>query len=425
MSSGLNLGTARTLLPSACFEAGKAASAALAAPYVNAATAWILSMGKWVGTRQRAAFTVNDNQVTLPREMLAMMGASIQGTGDRSRCKTPYPIANLWYQWLPGGPGLVVDSPHDVFAFTDQGDGFVTFRDLPSAGRVRVKTTVANESGIFSVRGYSGGNRVFTGTLGRAGSLLATGTLSPNVSGVWTTSTSSNGQPLYVFVDSNPSIYLLGWNSSHWTIDSVDDSSTYWTGPATAANPVGTYSPTTPATGTLTISVGYSYGEGEDLILPNSVSDVTSATTFDAGNSLYAIVKPTTIGVLTFYHVAEDGTETLIGRYEPGETIPNYRRYFVPQRTGDDGNVIALCKRKFVPVAVDNDQIIPGNLTALELAMMAVNYRRNAEMARARDYIAMAIDELNSSMEEFESVQSLGSVQVDQFVGMGSGFNIL
>lgn len=337
MSSGLTLGQARTLLPTSALSAQRAATAATAAPYINAATSWLLSHGKWRGTIAPAVFQVTDNsQVTLPRGMLAILGAVMQGTGDRFRQQWAYPVMNEWYQWLPGGPGLVTDAPRDTSGFESQGDGFVLFRDLPSTGQIVVSNATTETAGTINIRGFdSTGAKVYTGT-------------------------------------------------------------------------------------------GGARVEGENVAQPTTANtSVTTATTWNAGNSLYGVVKPTTNGIINFYHLAANSTQTLIGSYDPGEQIPCYRRYYVPQRCAENGQVVAICKRRHVDVAVDNDEVIPGNLSALEMALMAVDFRRKAEDGRAGTYIQMAIDELNSEVLEFNAAQSYGTQQIDLMQGFGSVPNLV
>lgn len=337
MSSGLTLGFARANLPTSALAAQKAATAATAALEINAATAWLLSHGKWVGTKAEAVFPVYDeSQVTLPRGMLAILAGALRRDGSHCHCKVP--VMNEWYSWLPGGPGLVSNAPCDVSGLISQGDGFVTFRNLPSAGTIKIYSSNIEETeGTINIRGYSSGEKVFTNT-GEAGTRI----------------------------------------------------------------------------------------EGEDVEQPTSANtSVSTTTTFDAGNSLYGIVKPMTNGEIRFFHVAADSTETLIGRYEPGEQIPNYRRYWVPARWITDAQVVALCKRKHVNVAVDNDPIIPGNLNALEMALMAKNFQRKSEMDRASQYIGMAIDELNSELEQFNAPQSNSVMQIDPFCSMSDVPNLV
>lgn len=337
MSSGLTLGQARALLPTAALPAVIAASASSSALYINAATSWLMSHGKWRDCKTIAVFVVTDNvQITLPRGMLSLLGVCIQGTGDNFQQFSKVQVTNEWYSWLPGGPGLSTNPPWSTSGMVAQGDGYVIFRDLPSAGTIKVYNTTTESVGSINIRGVDSiGNKVYTG-------------------------------------------------------------------------------------------VGVARIEGENVAMPTTANtSTTTATTWGAGNSLYAIVKPTTNGVINFYQVSADLTETLIGSYEPGEQNPCYHRYLVPQRPNNNGQVVALVQRRHVDVLVDNDQIIPGNLQALEMALMAVNMRRKADMALAQQYIAMAIDELNSELLQFEPEQSYGTLQTDLSVCMGTVPNLI
>lgn len=336
MSSGLTVQQARTILPPAALPAVYSGSASTAAPYINAATSWLLSHGKWRGSVAAAVFQVTDNvQVTLPRGMLSILGGAIQGTGDQFRQQYPWPVMNEWYQWIQGGPGLSTNPPFNTHGFEAQGDGFVIYRDLPSAGTIKIYNTTTESAGTVNIRGLSNGQKVFTAT----------------------------GQ-------------------------------------------------------------GSAWIEGENVALPTAPSTSTQTiTTWDAGNSLYGITKPSTNGIINFNQVGT--TETQIGSYEPGEQVPCYRRYLVPKRCNDSGQLVAICKRRHVDVVVDNDEIVPGNLTALEIALMAVSFRRRAETERAEQYIKMAIDELNSELEQFEAEQGYGTMQIDPSIGMGSVPNLV
>lgn len=172
--------------------------------------------------------------------------------------------------------------------------------------------------------------------------------------------------------------------------------------------------------------VGASRVEGENVAQPTTAStSVTTSTTWNEGNSVYAIVKPTTNGILKFYHVATDATETLIGSYEPGETNPNYRRYLVPRSciSNDTRQVVGRCKRNQVDVVVDNDQIIPGNLQALEMALMAVQFRRKADIQLAGTYIQLAIDQLNQEVEEFNAEQSWPTLQIQPVLAFSNALD--
>lgn len=198
------------------------------------------------------------------------------------------------------------------------------------------------------------------------------------------------------------------------------------------------YNVTTESAGTINIrgydstgakvytGVGAARIEGENVAQPTTAAtSVTTSTTWGSGNSVYAIIKPTTNGILKFYHVAADLTETLIGSYEPGETNPNYRRYLVPRYciSNDNRQVVGRCKRNQVDVVVDNDQIIPGNLQALEMALMALYFRRKADIQLATQYLSMAVDQLNQEVEEFNAEQSWPTLQIQPVLAMSNAWD--
>lgn len=332
----LTLGSARSQLDQSCVPAGTLASATLSAKYINFATKSIINSGKWVGLEERVALTVYDNRISLPRKYVSAEAASIQGEGDNFRCAWSYPIVNQWFEFIAGGPGLNTNPPYDTPQFQDLGSSFVVFRPLPSAGTLKITTSATETASPFLIRGFSGGQKVYSGT----------------------------------------------------------------------------------GTGRI---------EGVTLTVPVTINtSVATTQEFDAGDSLYSIVKPTTNGVLTFTHVATvGGTETVVGRYEPGETLPAYRSYRVPLRCNNSGQVVALCKVQQVDVVVDNDEIYPGNINALEDALRALAYRRNAEDDRAETALARSIRELNNELGETNSVQSWGSIQIDPSVGFGNVPNLV
>lgn len=336
MSSGLTLGQARAQLPTAALSAVNAATAALAAAQINPAIAWVISSGLWRGTVQHAAFEIQDDKyITLPRGMLTVQAAVMQGTGDDFRSWASYPVANEWFQWVPGGPGFNSNPPCSTPVFESIGDGFVFFMELPTTGQLKFTNTTTESAGTVNIRGFdSSGDKVFTGT-------------------------------------------------------------------------------------------GAARVEGENIAMPTTAStSTTTNTTWNEGNSVYGIVKPTTNGILNVYCV-NGATETLIASYEPGETTPNYRRYLVPKSCIEDAQVVVRAKIAQVPVVVDNDQIFPGSLTALELALMAVQFRRKSEMKRAMEYLQMSVEQLNAEVFDFNSINSLPVMQIDPAMALGPCANLV
>jgi len=101
-------------------------------------------------------------------------------------------------------------------------------------------------------------------------------------------------------------------------------------------------------------------------------------------NSLTGIQKGVTAGPVRFYQVDPDtSVQELILTMEPSEQVAGYRRYFLgglPRNCCDPGSdvtkvqVTALAKLEFVPVKVDTDYLLIGNIEALIAECESVRY---------------------------------------------------
>jgi hypothetical protein len=301
---------------------------------INQAIERILTLSRPRGSLLAAQFTVYDYQVTLPRNMSNVLGWKMIATDGTEQLGGYRNIYNRWFQYANRPPP---DCGCSMIGLYDAGDGFVIFRSLPTAGKIKLYTSRTEAADNFHVRGLSGTAKVFTGT------------------------------------------------------------------------------------GTSTI-------EGENLIIPTaSGGSVTSATTFDAGDSLYEIVKPTTNGVLTLYHVnATTGVETLIGRYDPGETIPNYRRYTYPNANSDNTSIIEVISDEgYVAARADNDQLAVSNLGALKNAMKALGFEDANDEDRYNSYIAQAQNLIDNERQKFDGDSAIGVFQNIGDYGAGSVVNTM
>ena len=101
-------------------------------------------------------------------------------------------------------------------------------------------------------------------------------------------------------------------------------------------------------------------------------------------NSLTGIQKSVTTGPVRFYQVDPDtGDEELILTMEPSEQVASYRRYFLaglPRNCCDPASdtattqVTAMAKLEFVPVSVDTDYLLIGNIEALIAECESIRY---------------------------------------------------
>lgn len=91
--------------------------------------------------------------------------------------------------------------------------------------------------------------------------------------------------------------------------------------------------------------------------------------------------KDILVGDLRVYEVdTETGEQTLLSIFEPSETTPCYRRYYIgglpssccPGQTNIQ--VTAVVKFAFVPVQVDEDWLLIGNIPALKRACESIRY---------------------------------------------------
>jgi hypothetical protein len=143
-------------------------------------------------------------------------------------------------------------------------------------------------------------------------------------------------------------------------------------------------------------------------------------TTSQYFSTITSIVKPATLGYLTLWAVDSSNAETQIGDYEPGETNVSYRRYRVTVAdTSETPTVRALCKRRYVPVVSENDEVIPGNMGALKLGLISLKYEDTNDLERSNEYFTKALSLLNAELRE----QRGGQFNTMRFSPHGFGLN--
>ncbi len=161
--------------------------------------------------------------------------------------------------------------------------------------------------------------------------------------------------------------------------------------------------------------------EGESLTIAGA-STLTTTSFFDIPP--YSLFKPVTYGIVSMYTVVS-GVETLVARYDPTETSPQWRRYRVPACSGwteaDPGQFLAICKREWVPISNDNDPVIPGNLGALRFALEALLKEDSQDMTKAEMWWGKAQALLANEAEDDTGANAHTPVQVADSFMMGNG----
>lgn len=126
-------------------------------------------------------------------------------------------------------------------------------------------------------------------------------------------------------------------------------------------------------------------------------------------NGIYAIQKPVTNGVVRAYsYNTSDLTQYPIGYYEPDETIPSYRRSFIPGFSyqlscgSEFGCVTAMVKLKFKPAVNDNDLLLITSLPAIEDECMAVKLGEKPDTKeQAELFEASAVRRLQEQLDSW------------------------
>ena len=164
---------------------------------------------------------------------------------------------------------------------------------------------------------------------------------------------------------------------------------------------------------------------GENLEIDIGVPYTETTHSFD---SLSAVVKPETNGYVRI--TATDGTsEITLSDYAPVETTPSYRNYFIAQlwrRTQGVCNrvVLARARRRFVPVAENDDVLIISNINALKCGMIALWKRDAGNLEEYAFYKQQAVDLLNKESSVYRGKARTPAISFTRGFGIGASPNI-
>lgn len=128
-------------------------------------------------------------------------------------------------------------------------------------------------------------------------------------------------------------------------------------------------------------------------------------------NSIYGVMKDQTYGNITLYQVdAVTGAESLLAAYEPSEYRPNYRRYYLdnlPENCCSSScalTITGMAKLDLIPVELDTDWLLIGNIEALKEGCMGIKYGEQdsqVSQALAKAHLKTAISLLNQELDHY------------------------
>ena len=128
-------------------------------------------------------------------------------------------------------------------------------------------------------------------------------------------------------------------------------------------------------------------------------------------SAITGVQKDVTMGDVVLYAVdPTTGAETLLARYAPTETIPSLRRYYLnglPVNCCDGATtaqVTVQAKMEFVPVSIDTDFLLIGNLPALIEECKSIRHGKMDSPEMKQISIAehkLAIMHLNNELKHY------------------------
>jgi hypothetical protein len=134
---------------------------------INAVRERFFNSGKWNGMLAQYDFGAPGSQITLPRDLLSVLGVQFDNIPQLT-----YP---LWHEFIASGPGQISPTM-GMQMLIDRGDGFCTFLDPETPFRVRVKTEDAQDTGItIRLFGTDSSNRSIYDSTGASGIDLSVG----------------------------------------------------------------------------------------------------------------------------------------------------------------------------------------------------------------------------------------------------------
>lgn len=126
---------------------------------------------------------------------------------------------------------------------------------------------------------------------------------------------------------------------------------------------------------------------------------------------LVRVIKPVTNGHVRLYEYDSVGLANVqaLAVYEPDETLPEYRKTFIPSLVNaaagsdcENVKVEVAAKLRYLPVSVDNDFIMLGNLRALCEMVRALRKYENDLIAEAQAYEATAVRYLQEELKSYK-----------------------
>jgi hypothetical protein len=161
----------------------------------------------------------------------------------------------------------------------------------------------------------------------------------------------------------------------------------------------------------------------------NPISETVGIPTISGGiatslltyYTVLQVVKSITVGNLLVN--TSTGALSFFALYQPGETVPNYRRYLF-DNVQNCPMVSAICKRRYELLVANNDPCEISSVMAFESGLRGYGWFQRNDMDAYRDAIKEAINYLNAELSRYQSDTESGAVGMIRQVSAGSMRNL-
>lgn len=172
------------------------------------------------------------------------------------------------------------------------------------------------------------------------------------------------------------------------------------------------------------------YIDGLKVTLPTTAGFVTTTQKF---SRLVRVIKSATNGPVRLYEYNGTSNVRALAVYEPDETLPDYRRSYVPGLRNIHASneecpkvsVEVMAKLKYYDVSKENDFLLIGCLPALEEMTRALVQFDNRTFAEAYTSERLAISLLQEELQSFQGEGQVLQMRVDPDAGIGQVENVV
>jgi len=236
----------------------------------------------------------------------------------------------------------------------------------------------------------------------------------------------------YEFMDGGPGTMLYGNDSpSSDLIDLGDGYPTFWAIGSTARQVMAFSTEASDVGKTIRVQ-GYDHlamkidqpsgGElitirqwngGEEGSLTATIID--SALSTNEFQDITSVIKPETEGYVTLYAYDPDSFNMwILGKYEPYETNPGYRRYRITSTEYSEAeHITALVKLRYTPAILDTDTLLIQHLPSLKLMCKSLHQFDHGDPQKGMIYQAKAVQMLDEQLRNAHPASNELDVDVD------------